>query len=316
MTGGISRLFVLEGRLRSGWRVGLYLILYIAGLLAVQVPLAILYVTFLMVRGVGEMSEILAAVQPDRLPLWFYLLLEGAEVAVLLPLTYAVRRLLDRRDFASLGFCRDRGWPLDLLLGLVLGGAQMLVIFGVGWVGGWLLVGLLDGAALARELGTGLLAALLFLLVALGEELVFRGYLLVNLCEGIGPVLALVLTSMLFSLFHSLNPNFGLLALVNIILAGAALGYGWWVSGNLWLPMAYHFSWNFFQGTVFSLPVSGVRYGGLLAVADRGTAPLVTGAAFGPEGGIVGTLALLLAFPVFWLWGRWRQARFGRRPIL
>ena len=316
MTGGISRLFVLEGRLRSGWRVGLYLALYIASLLAVQVSLAILYVTFLMLRGVSELSELLAAVQPGRLPLWFYLLLEGAELAVLLLLTYAVRRLLDRRDFASLGFRRDRGWPLDLLLGLVLGGVQMLVIFGVGWMGGWLSVGLLDGAALVRGLGAGLLAALLFLLVALGEELVFRGYLLVNLCEGIGPVLALVLTSMLFGLFHSLNPNFSLLALVNITLAGATLGYGWLVSGNLWLPMAYHFSWNFFQGTVFSLPVSGVRYGGLLAVADRGTAPLVTGAAFGPEGGIVGTLALLLAFPVFWLWGRWRQARFGRSPIL
>jgi len=316
MTGGISRLFVLEGRLRSGWRVGLYLALYIASLLAVQVSLSILYVTFLMLRGVSELSELLAAVQPGRLPLWFYLLLKGAELVVLLPLTYAVRRLLDRRDFASLGFRRDRGWPLDLLLGLVLGGVQMLVIFGVGWMGGWLSVGLLDGAALVRGLGAGLLAALLFLLVALGEELVFRGYLLVNLCEGIGPVLALVLTSMLFGLFHSLNPNFSLLALVNITLAGATLGYGWLVSGNLWLPMAYHFSWNFFQGTVFSLPVSGVRYGGLLAVADRGTAPLVTGAAFGPEGGIVGTLALLLAFPVFWLWGRWRQARFGRSPIL
>jgi membrane protease YdiL (CAAX protease family) len=294
----------------------LYLILYIAGLLAVQVPLVILYVTFLMLRGVGEMSELLAAVQPGRLPLWFYLLLEGTELGVLLLLTYAIRRLLDRRDFASLGFRRDRGWPLDLLLGLMLGGVQMLIIFGVGWAGGWLSVRLLDGGALARELGAGLLAALLFLLVALGEELVFRGYLLVNLCEGIGPVLALALTSMLFGLFHSLNPNFSLLALVNIVLAGTALGYGWLVSGNLWLPMAYHFSWNFFQGTVFSLPVSGVRYGGLLAVADRGTAPLVTGAAFGPEGGIVGTLALLLAFPVLWLWGRWRRAGFGRSPIL
>jgi hypothetical protein len=156
----------------------------------------------------------------------------------------------------------------------------------------------------------------MFLLVALGEELVFRGYLLVNLREGIGPVLALALTSLLFGLFHSLNPNFNLLALVNITLAGAALGYGWLVTGSLWLPMAYHFSWNFFQGPVFSLPVSGVRYGGLLAVADRGTAPLITGAAFGPEGGLVGTLALLLAFPAFWLWGRWRRARFGRGPIL
>ena len=67
MTGRISRLFVLEGRLRSGWRVGLYLFLYVVGLLMVQVPMAILYVAFLMLQGVGDVSEMLAAVQPDRL---------------------------------------------------------------------------------------------------------------------------------------------------------------------------------------------------------------------------------------------------------
>jgi membrane protease YdiL (CAAX protease family) len=305
----ISRLFVLEGRLRSGWRVGLYLICYVVGLLVIQTPIAILYVGYLMLQGVGDVSDVLAAVQPDRLPLWFYLLLKLAEVAMLLPLTYAFRRLLDRRDWTSLGFRRGRGWMLDLLLGLALGGVQMLVIFGIEWAGGWLSVALLDGAMLARGMAAGGMAAVLFVLVAVGEELVFRGYLLVNLRDGIGPVLALALTSLLFSLFHIINPNLNPVAVGNIALAGAVMGCGWLVTGNLWLPLAYHFSWNFFQGPILALPVSGVRYGGLLAVADRGIEPLATGAAFGPEGGLVGTLALLSAFPVFWLWGRWRQSR-------
>ncbi len=309
MREGISRLFVLNGRLRSGWRVGLYLVFYLVGLLAIQIPMAILYVGYLLLQGVGDMSDVLAAVQPDRLPLWFFLALQVAELSMLLPLTYAFRRLLDRRDFASLGFRRDRGWTLDLLLGLVLGAVQMLGIFGIGWAGGWLSVGLLDGAALARGLAAGGVAAAMFVLVAVGEELTFRGYLLANLCEGSGPVLALALTSLLFGVFHALNPNFNLLALVNITLAGLVMGYAWLVTGSLWLPMAYHFSWNFFQGPVFSLPVSGVRYGGLLAVADRGTFPLVTGAALGPEGGLVGTVALLSAFPILWLWRCWRRRR-------
>jgi len=315
MTGGLSSLFVLEGRLRSGWRAGAYLVSYVVGLLVVQLPIGILYVALLTLQGVGDASELLAAMQPDRLPLWFYFLLKAAELVMLLPLTYVARRLLDRRDFASLGFRRDRGVGFDLFVGLALGGVQMLVIFVLGWMGGWLSVGLLGGPALTQSLAAGLLAALLFFLVAVGEELVFRGYLLVNLCEGIGPVLALALTSLLFGLFHGLNPNFSLLAWVNITLAGFVLGYGWLITGKLWLPMAYHFSWNFFQGTIFSLPVSGVRYGGLLAVTDRGAAPIVTGAAFGPEGGIVGTLALLSAFPVFWLWGRLRWRRLEESAI-
>jgi membrane protease YdiL (CAAX protease family) len=303
----IARLFVLDGRLRSGWRVGLYLFLYLMGLLVVQTPVVILYGSTLWLQGVRELTEFLAAFQPDRLPLWFYLVLKVAELILLLPLTYACRRLLDRRSFVSLGFRRDRAWRRDLLLGLAMGGLQMGFIFGIEWAGGWLAVGLLDGAALVGGLAAVVVAAALFVLVAVGEELTFRGYLLVNLRDGAGPALALALSSLLFGVFHSLNPNLKPLGLINIALAGAAMGYAWLVTGNLWLPMAYHFSWNFFQGPIFSLPVSGVHYGGLLAVADQGTAPFVTGAAFGPEGGIVGTLALLSAFPMLWAWGRWRR---------
>lgn len=311
----LRRLFVLDGRLRSGWRVGLYLACYLVGLLIIQIPIAGLYVGFLMLQGASDMSDVLATVRPDRLPLWFYLVLKMAELTVLLPLTYVFRRLLDRRDFASLGFRRHRGWMLELLLGLTLGGAQMLVIFGVEWGGGWLSVGLLDGDALMRGLAAGGLAVALFVLVAVGEELMFRGYLLVNLSEGTGPVLALVISSLLFGVFHALNPNLNPLALINIALAGLVFGYGWLITGNLWLPMAYHSSWNFFQGPIFALPVSGVRYGGLLAVADQGTAPLVTGAAFGPEGGLVGTLALLSALPVLWAWSRHRRTTLERNSV-
>ena len=187
----ILRLFVLHGRLRSGWRVALYLTLYVLGLLAVQTPAFSLYVAFLMLRGVGDLPGLLAAVQPDRLPIWFHLLLKAGELVMLLVLTYVLCRLIDRRGFTSLGFRRGQGWTLDLLLGLALGGVQMLLIFGVEWVGGWLSVSLLDGAALARGLAAGVAAAVLFVLVALGEELTFRGYLLVNLRQGTGSAVAL-----------------------------------------------------------------------------------------------------------------------------
>jgi hypothetical protein len=49
-----------------------------------------------------------------------------------------------------------------------------------------------------------------------------------------------------------------------------------------------------------------VRFGGLLHVVDPGNAPLLTGGAFGPEGGLMATVALLLSFPLFWWWGRRR----------
>lgn len=297
--------FVFGGRLRSGWRIVLYLVAYVAALLIVQTPLSVVYLFYLASTGIRNLSELQAALQPDQLPLWFYLALKLAEVAVLVPLTYALRRWVDKRSFRSLGFRTDRGTAWELLLGLGIGAAQISLLFAIAWGAGWLSVGEPTGAGLAQELGRGVVALLLFVLVAFGEELMFRGYLQVNGREAVGVPLSLLLVSIGFALFHLLNPSFRWLALLNISLAGLALAYGRRVTGNLWLPMAYHLSWNLFQGTVYSLPVSGVRYGGLLAVNDL-EAPLLTGGTFGFEGGLLATAVLLLTFPVYWLWGRWR----------
>jgi membrane protease YdiL (CAAX protease family) len=304
-----SDLFIRDRRLRSGWRVGLYLACYLIGLFAVQTPVVILYVGYLMLQEGASTSRLWAAVQMDRWPIWLFLALKVAELAMLLPLTYLFARFLDRRDWTSLGFRRDRGWMLDLLLGLAIGGVQMLTILGIEWAGGWLTVGWPGNAAFIQGMIEATIAAGLFVLVAVGEELVFRGYLQVNLREGIGLLPALALTALLFGVFHAINPNFSWMALFNIVLAGISMSYGKVVTGNLWLPIAYHLSWNFFQGPILALPVSGMRFGGLLAVVDSGAAPFFTGAAFGPEGGLIGTLVLLASFPLFWLWGHWRRPR-------
>lgn len=302
-----SNWFVAGGRLRAGWRVTLYMIGYVMLLLVVQTPVALLYIAYLVwVKGMTP-AALLPELAAGSFPLWFYLVLKLAELLALVPMTYVLRRWIDRRSFVSLGFQAQGGrWAVDLLLGIVLAGVQMAVIFGIAWGGGWLAVRPLAGPALLLGLVDALLALVLFVLVAVGEELMFRGYIQVNLTGGSGPLVGLVVTSLLFGLVHAANPNFQWLALANIILAGAVLGYARLVSRGLWLPIGYHLAWNFVQGAVLALPVSGVRYGGLLEVVDRGTAPWLTGGPFGPEGGLLGTALLVLSFPILWWWGRRR----------
>jgi membrane protease YdiL (CAAX protease family) len=301
-------LFVGGGRLRTIWRIALYVACYLAVLLAVQVPLALAYVGYLMVRGVGDLNALQAAIQPDALPLWAYLALKLAEVVALVPVTFALRRWVDKRPLRTLGFQFDRRTPGDLALGLVLGGGQVALVVAISWVGGWLSVAWPGTAGAVSALVDAALVLALSCLVALGEELMFRGYLQGNAREGLGAIPALLLVSLGFGLFHALNPNFRWLGLLNITLAGVVLGYARLVTGSLWLPIAYHLSWNWTLGALFALPVSGVRYGGLLAVVDRGMAPLLTGGAFGPEGGLIATAVLLTAVPILWLWGRRPQA--------
>jgi membrane protease YdiL (CAAX protease family) len=304
-------IFIRDGRLRAGWRVTLYLLVYLLGLFILQIPIVSLYAIFYVAsHGLTTPEALFGALRPANLPLWFVTTLKLFELALVLGLTVLWCRFLDRRRFVEYGFRRARGWRGDLLVGLALGAAQMALIVAVEWAAGWLSVGLPDTNKMFAGLGNAALGLVLFVLVAVGEELTFRGYVQTNLQEGAGVVLALALSSLLFGTFHALNPNLTWVALLNLVLAGMALGYGYLVTGNLWLPIAYHLSWNTVQGPILGLAVSGVRYGGLLVLSDRGPASWITGAAFGPEGGIVGTLVLLTAFPVFWWWGQ-KRARLG-----
>lgn len=149
--------------------------------------------------------------------------------------------------------------------------------------------------------------------VAANEELVARGYILQNLAEDWGMPVAVTASSILFGLAHLGNSHAGLLSTVSIVLAGILLATGYLVTRSLWLPIALHFSWNFFQSTVFGFPVSGNPPGFSLLQTEVAGPELITGGAFGPEGGLLGLEATLLGIGLLWMWGR-KLDRAKSRP--
>jgi membrane protease YdiL (CAAX protease family) len=132
---------------------------------------------------------------------------------------------------------------------------------------------------------TGLLAALLGpgIFAAVSEEMLFRGVLFRWLEEFGGSWVALLLTSVFFGAAHLANPNASILAAVGIALeAGVLLGGAYMLTRSLWLPMGIHAAWNFTQGEIFDIPVSGTNAHGLLTARLSGS-PLLTGNGFGLE---------------------------------
>jgi hypothetical protein len=108
---------------------------------------------------------------------------------------------------------------------------------------------------------------------------------------------AIVITSLFFASAHLANPNTSILALTNTVLAGVWFSAAYLKTRSLWLPFAAHFAWNWFQGAIFGIPVSGitrVTTAPLLVQIDSGPAWL-TGGSYGIEGGIACTAALLLS---------------------
>jgi membrane protease YdiL (CAAX protease family) len=304
---GVKRFFIKEGRLRPTWRVVLYAFALLVGSIAMQIMLAVfLILPVMLALGITDEDAMMKLV--FSLPV--LLITTLASLVWVFLLTYLFRRFVDRGTVVGLGLHRTAKWLKELLGGLVLGTALIGLIFLLEWGAGWLQV---QGFAWQVQPPMVILANLLgyfiiMALVAFHEELSFRGYILQNLDSEWGPIVALIASSALFGISHALNPNFSWLALLNIFLAGALLGGCYFVTRELWLAIAFHFSWNFVQGFIFSFPVSGLTSNGLLLTQIGGN-PLITGGDFGPEGGLISTVATFLGLLILLLWRRMAKAR-------
>lgn len=213
-------------------------------------------------------------------------------------------RLVDRRKFSDYGFHFNRQWWADLGFGLGLGAVCMVFIFLVELAFGWVKVTNLTspGNTLQFALGIGL-AVINFILVGVQEELFSRGFLMRNLAEGfnwrgLGPRVALLvgyfLSSSVFGILHLGNPNASVISTLNLVVAGLFLGLGFFLTGEMAIPIGLHITWNFFQGNVFGFPVSGGKAGATFIAIEQGGPDWMTGGAFGPEAGVIGLLAIAL----------------------
>jgi membrane protease YdiL (CAAX protease family) len=212
-----------------------------------------------------------------------------------------VQRVLRGPSLAQLGFTRGGRWVLDLAVGLLLGPLLFWTVFSVV---SWLGVAKLAGIRL--DVGALLAALVAFVCVGAAEELVMRGVVLQQVALGWGVVAGVGVSSAVFALIHvpnvlvaEVDPLVGVLAVVILGLLGLIFAGAYLWTERLWLPIALHVSWNFGQGALLGFPVSGTPSQGLVQPALAGP-DWLTGGSFGPEGGVVGLLAIGLAGLVVW----------------
>lgn len=183
-----------------------------------------------------------------------------------------------------------RGRGKDLLAGL----GVAVLLYAVGF-GTSLLMGTVEIASV-QWVPRDLLGTLLFfLLVAVTEEVMLRGFVLGRmLSAGMNCFVALFLSSVLFSAMHLFNPNFALLPFVNILLAGCLLGASFLYTRNLCFPVVLHWFWNWLQGPVLGYEVSGMDSGETLLTLRLTGSDLLTGGSFGFEGSLLCTVLLVV----------------------
>ena len=199
-------------------------------------------------------------------------------------------RFVDKDKLINLGFhTKNRG--KDFGVGFLLG----LLIMGLGY-----LILLFSGEIIFEKFNIDLskiaITFLLFILVAINEEVLFRGYFIKNLMLSFNKYIAVFISAILFSLAHGFNPHIDELSLVTLFLFGVIFGISYIYTNNLWFPIALHFSWNFFQ-SILGFNVSGQDF--YFLVETKFTkANILNGGFFGFEGSILCVMALLITIVV------------------
>lgn len=213
----------------------------------------------------------------------------GAGVlAVVVLATYVIgSRLIERRIPAELA--ANRAVPelaAGLAIGFLLFAAVMAILFvarvyvPVGW-----------GST------TRLLNGLFFAVLAgILEEILFRGLLFRLSSKVVGTWGALLFTAGLFGLAHLANKGATVSSSVAIALeAGLLLGAAYAATERLWLPIGLHVGWNFTEGSLFGMSVSGNSTTNGVLQGSLSGSRLMTGGAFGPEASIVAVIVCLVA---------------------
>ena len=252
-------------KLKPFWKILIFSLVFIASFLLFSV--ALFSFVKLPIFLLGEISLLLA---------------------VLLS-TFVMMKLFEKKNFSDIGLKLTPETRLQIYFGLILGFVMIAIV-----VFPNALLGYYKYNFSPSDIFPQILEAIsLFLIVAFAEEILFRGYPFQRAIDGTSPLVATLIFSSIFAIAHIQNPNINAIAILNIFLAGVWLSSAFIKTRSLWLPISLHFSWNFFQGYIFSLPVSGTKLIKPLLEVEIKEKNLISGGDFGPEASVLTSFVLI-----------------------
>jgi uncharacterized protein len=280
----LSQLFLNEKGLRAGWRLLVYAI----------------FVVGLEIGGGTVLQHLLlpesGSVLPGKLmaqELFSFGVVFGAAL---------IMGLIEQRPVGSYGLPLQSAFGKLFWLGFLMGLVEVSTLMGLITVFGGYSFGSIElhGLAILRA---GFLWAAFFLIVGLYEEFQFRGYTQFTLGDGIGYWPAAVLLSLGFGGVHLFNPGEKRLGAAAVVMIGLLFAFALRRTGNLWLAVGWHASFDFGETFLYSVPNSGLVFPGHLSGASLHGPAWLTGGSVGPEGSVFSFLTTgILFLVVHWLY--------------
>lgn len=240
----------------------------------IHFPPMTLVVAFGVMAGASVIATGLAAAVGARSN-GQWAIIGGSIVAAVFMLAYiGFGRLVEHRQLSDVSL---KGALVELLAGLAIGALLFsLVVAVIALLGGYQVVGTRPASVLYPIIGLSIVSGVT-------EEIMLRGLFFRIIENWLGSWVALALSAALFGALHLGNPNATLVAGGAIAIgAGVMLAAIYMVTRRLWAAIGLHAAWNFTQGGVFGIPVSGFDVQGLLVPRITGS-ELLTGGDFGAE---------------------------------
>ncbi len=198
----------------------------------------------------------------------------------------------ERKKGWSLGIRQPRAVPMTVQgmgagIALISLSAVLIWLFGGAQ---WTTVPFTGDVAAAMAEG-----ALLFICVAVSEEIFSRGYMQGLLRYHYGGMIAMIVSSAVFALMHGMNDAvFSTpFPIINLFLAGFLMALARELTGGLWWPIGLHLTWNYVQGHIYGFKVSGTVTEGTLLQAEPAGPVWLSGGDFGIEGSLLSVIMLV-----------------------
>ncbi len=202
--------------------------------------------------------------------------------------------LIEKRSLLSMGFTKKK-FSLYYFIGYCIGAVLLAVCV----VGTYVFGGTTIEKVKSIQWAGILCFFVGYCIQGLAEEVVIHGLLMMSLMNRTRPVVAIVFSSLFFTLFHFFNPGYGIWPFLNLFLFGLFEGLLMIRMDSIWGAAAMHSAWNFFQGNIFGIKVSGsVLTPTIFSVSNINGKSMVNGGSFGIEGSIITTMVFAVAIAV------------------
>lgn len=277
------------GRLRSGWRLTIYLLLLIVLVIVWEQVVRILYGLAPSFHSNPYAESVVGLVYRSGL------------LVLALVAGFLCAHFLEELPWRSLGAGFHKRWFRDLSIGSFVGFVTLALAVAIATAGRGLSFSI-NHVGWTSIVSSMIGSAVVLVVAAFAEEALFRGYALQTLSRAQLAWFGVVLTLALFGIAHLANPNtVPGFTLANTSIAGLWFAVAYLRTRSLWLPLGLHWSWNWALGWFFGLPVSGITVAPypVLKASDTGLVWL-TGGSYGIEGGIAATIALALSTLFIW----------------